>query len=364
MPANNTRSYPNSQPTPRSQNLEDIAAKAGVSRSTVSRVINNEPHVSEKTRHKVLAVIQAEGFTPNPAARALVTQRTQVIGVVIPQVPLILFEDAYYFPTLLQGISRVTNARDYSMLLWLGQADGDEERFYNRIISNRLMDGVIIASAGENYPLIDHFLRVQTPFVLVERPARRHDQNRISYVTIDNIAAAREAVTHLIRLGHTRIGTITGNLAIADGIDRLEGYKQALYAAHLPVDNRLIAVGNFTYHSGYEGAQKLLAQVGDHQSGKALDAIFVASDIMARGVVEALQEAGLNVPDDIALVSFDDLPTAQQVRPPLTSVHHPVEEKGAHAADILIDLIEADDPVPQQIMLPTELIIRQSCGEY
>jgi LacI family transcriptional regulator len=337
---------------PRSQNLEDIAAKAGVSRSTVSRVINNEPYVSENTRRKVLDVIRAERFAPNPAARALVTQRTYVIGVVIPQAPLVLFEDAYYFPTLLQGISRVTDARDYAMLLWLGRADGDEDRFYHRIISNRLMDGVIIASAGENYPLIDHFLRSQTPFVLVERPAHHHD--RISYVTINNIAAAREAVTHLIALGRTRIGTITGNLTITDGIDRLEGYKQALRTANLPVEERLIAAGNFTYQSGYDGARELMS--------RGVDAIFAASDIMARGVLQAVHEAGIRVPDDIALVSFDDLPTAQQVKPPLTTVRHPIEEKGACAAEVLVDLIEADDPVPQQVVLPTELIIRQSCG--
>ena len=338
--------------TSRSQNLEDIAAKAGVSRSTVSRVINNEPYVSEKTRQKVMTVIEAEGFTPNPAARALVTQRTRVIGVVIPQLPLVLFEDAYYFPTLLHGISRVANECDYSMLLWFGQADGDEERFYNRIITNRLMDGVIIASAGENYPLIDHFLKAQSPFVLVERPAHHHDQ--ISYVTVDNIAAAHDAVTHLINLGHKRIGTVTGNLSIADGIDRLEGYKHALRDADLPVADGLIYQGNFTYRSGYEGAQVLLAQ--------GIDAIFAASDITARGVLQAFGEAGVSVPDEIAVVSFDDLPTAVQVNPPLTSVHHPVEEKGARAAEVLVQLIEAEDPVPQHIVLPTELIIRQSCS--
>ncbi len=338
--------------TSRSQNLEDIAAKAGVSRSTVSRVINNEPYVSEKTRHKVMTVIKAEGFTPNPAARALVTQRTNVIGVVIPQVPLILFEDAYYFPTLLHGISHITSERDYSMLLWFGQADGDEERFYNRIITNRLMDGVIIASAGQNYPLIDHFLKAQTPFVLVERPAHHHD--RISYVTIDNVAAAYEVVTHLIKLGRRRIGTTTGNLTIADGVDRLEGYKQALCDAGLPVDERLIFEGNFTYKYGHDGAQYLLEQ--------NVDAIFAASDITARGVLDALKDVGVKVPDDVALVSIDDLPTAVQVKPPLTTVRHPVEEKGVCAAQILFDLIGADDPIPQQIILPTELVIRESCG--
>ena len=210
MPANSNRPM----------NLEDIAAKAGVSRSTVSRVINNEPYVSDKTRQRVLTVIEQEEFAPNPVARALVTQRTQVIGVVIPHVPIVVFEDAYYFPFLLQGVARITHERDYAMLLWLGQAGESSDRFYNRIIRNRLMDGVIIASAASNDPLIDHFLETGAPFVMVECPQR--DWDRISYVSVDNVAAAYTAVSHLIALGRRRIAHITGNLAISDGRDRVE----------------------------------------------------------------------------------------------------------------------------------------------
>lgn len=336
----------------RSLNLEDIAAKAGVSRSTVSRVINNSPFVSAQTRQRVLEVIEAEGFAPNPAARALVTQRSQVIGVVIPQIPAVVFEDAYYFPTLLQGISRVTGQHDYSMLLWLGQSGEDEERFYRRIERNRLIDGVIIASAHSDDPLIEHFLRTNTPFVMVERAEHHRDQ--ISFVSVDNISAAQQAVAHLIRLGRRRIGTITGKLAIPDGRDRLEGYRRALYEAGLPPDSTLIVEGDFTHRSGYEGMKRLLRQ--------GVDAVFAASDITARGALQALQEAGARVPDDVAIVGFDDLPTAVQVTPPLTTVRQPIEEKGARAAEILIGQIEGTVPGPQQILLPTELIIRQSCG--
>ena len=341
-------------PSHRSLSLEDIAAKAGVSRSTVSRVVNNEPHVSEKTRRKVLAVIDQLGYTPNPAARALVTQRTNVIGVVIPVVPIAVFEDPYYFPTLLQGISKAASARDVAMLLWLTQSDEDEERLHKRIVGNRLMDGVILASATMDAPLIDHFLATNLPFVLVERPNHHHD--RISFVSIDNVAAACEAVTHLIRLGRQRIGTITGNLAITDGIDRLEGYRRAMRDAGLPVDEDLIAVGQFTHRSGYEGMRQLLAQ--------NVDAVFAASDITARGALEALREAQRCVPDDVALVSFDDLPTAVQVLPPLTTVHHPIEEKGALAASILLDQIERgpDENAARHALLPTALVIRESCG--
>lgn len=333
-------------------NLEDIAAKAGVSRSTVSRVINNEPYVSQKTRQRVMAVIEQEGFSPNPAARALVTQRHRVIGVVIPQIPIIVFEDAYYFPTLLQGVSTVTHQLDYAMLLWLSQSDREDDRFYQRIERNRLVDGVILASASSTDPLIDRFLENNRPFVLVERPG--HDYDRISYVSVDNLSASYELTTHLVRLGRRRIGNITGNLRLPDGRDRLEGYKMALSAAGLPIDESVIIEGNFTYRSGYDGAKKLI------QCG--VDAIVASNDITARGVFLSLTETGVRIPDDVAVVGFDDLPTAVQVNPPLTTVRQPIEEKGRRAAQLLIDLIEGNAEGPQQILLPTELVIRESCG--
>lgn len=335
-----------------SQNIEDIAAKAGVSRSTVSRVINNKPVVSDATRRKVLDVIEQEGFSPNPVARALATQRTKLIGVIVPQVPQMLFEDAYYFPALLRGISRLADERDYAILLWFGQSEDDEQQFYNRIITNRLMDGVIIASARQNSPLIEHFLNSFTPFVLVERPAHSHD--RISYVTIDNFAAAHRVVSHLLTLGRKRIGTITGDIAIADGVDRLEGYVQALIDAGQPIDDNLIYNGNFTYQSGYDGMKTLLRQ--------GVDAVFAACDVTARGTLQAVADAGLRVPQDIAVVSIDDLPSAVQTQPKLTTMHHPIEEKGAYAAETLVNLIEGQEIAPRQIVLPTWLVIRETCG--
>ncbi len=343
---------PDTFPAKRPLSLEDIAAKAGVSRSTVSRIINNSPNVSEKTRQSVLAVIAQEGYTPNPAARALVTQRTQAIGVIIPLAPLTFFEDAFYFPTLLQGISSTTSQRDYAMMLWLNQSEEDDQKFYDRIIRNRLMDGVIIASAARGEPLIDHFMHSGAPFVLVEDPCMNTDQ--ISFVSIDNVTAAREGVAYLIALGRKRIGHITGNLHIADGSDRVEGYRQALCAAGLEVDETLIVEGNFSHRSGYEGMKKLLP--------RGVDAVFAGNDITARGVLQALQEARVRVPDDIALIGFDDLPTANHVTPKLTTVRQPIEEKGALAASILLDLIENPGSAPRQVLLPTRLVIRESCG--
>jgi LacI family transcriptional regulator len=337
----------------RHANLEDIARKAGVSRSTVSRVINDEPYVSEATRAKVKAVITAEGFTPNLAARMLVTQRTRVVGVVIPHTLLVTFQDPYYFPTLLQGVSESTYTRDYATLLWWGQSREDEERFYERILKqNRLMDGLIIASATNDDPIINKLLGLGMPFVMVERPVRYQD--RISYVSVDNVQAAQTAVQHLTGLGRTRIGTITGALDNIDGVDRLTGYRQALELAGLPFDPGLVAEGRYTQQSGYIGAKRLIKQ--------GIDAIFAANDLTAIGAIQALQEADVRVPEDVSVVGFDDLPNAIQSKPQLTTIRQPIQHKGAMATNLLLDLIEGVVDGPRQVLLPTQLVIRQSCG--
>jgi LacI family transcriptional regulator len=336
----------------KSLNLEDIAKRAGVSRSTVSRVINNEPYVSDKTRQRVMAVIEQEGFSPNPAARMLVTQRSQVIGIVIPNSLDVLFDDPYYFPTLLRGITSITARRDYGSLLWLAQSQESPEKFHQRILSNRLMDGLILASATADNPLIDSLVEAKMPFVLVERPTRYQD--RISYVTVNNVEAARIAVEHLLSVGRRRIATVAGNLAITDGQDRLEGYRIALEIAGISYNPNLVAEGRFNYQAGYLAMKQLLQQNG------AIDAVFVASDRSAMGALKALNEAGVRVPDDIAMVGFDDQLDA--VEAGLTTMRQPVFDKGARATEILIDLIEGKVDGPRQVLLPTQLVIRKSSG--
>ncbi|MDX1991940.1 MAG: LacI family DNA-binding transcriptional regulator [bacterium] len=338
---------------PRTLNLEDIAEKAGVSRSTVSRVINNEPHVSKKTRDKVMAVIQQVGFVPNPAARMLVTQRTRTIGVVISQSFGAIFEDSFYFPTLLQGIADVTHVQDYAMLLWVQESSEDAERFYSRILQNRLMDGLVIASTTDKtIPFIQRLVELQTPFVMVERPPLHTD--RISYVGVDNYQAARDAVAHLISLGRRRIATITGSLVNMDGQDRLAGYRAALHDFGMPIQNEMIVDGYFRRTPGYIAMKQLL----QYQP----DAVFIGSDQSALGALDALNELGVRVPDDIALIGFDDLPSVRRTTPPLTTVRQPIGDKGAQATTLLIDMIEERSTSVRQILLPTQLVIRSSCG--
>ncbi|MBL8166475.1 MAG: LacI family DNA-binding transcriptional regulator [Anaerolineae bacterium] len=332
-------------------NLEDIAKKAGVSRSTVSRVINDEPHVSEKTRRRVLAIIQREGFSPNHAARALVTQRTNIVSVVVPQTMNIFFGDNSYYPMLLQGMSEAISQRDRAMLLWLQQMNERVEVFIERVLSSRRMvDGFIISSVRSNNPIFDYLINLKTTFVMVERPWRLDE--KVNYVTIDNIAAGRMAVKHLIGLGRKRIATITGDMLIADAQDRLAGYKAALVEAGMPVNPDLIFHGYFNAEYGYHGMKYLLQYKPD--------ALFAAGDTTAVGAIKAIREAGLRVPDDIAVIGHDDLDVAAQYN--LTTIYHPVQRKGFEAASLLIDMIEGKVTEPRHIILPIHLIVRDTCG--
>jgi LacI family transcriptional regulator len=191
-----------------------------------------------------------------------------------------------------------------------------------------------------------------TPFVMVERPLDFSDQ--ISFVHIDNVQAAQAVIAHLAHHGRSRIGIITGAMDNVDAQDRLVGYKSALKLAGFLYDPELVYEGQWTRTSGYIGAKHLLRH--------GVDAIFAANDVTALGVLQAVQESGLRVPDDVAVVGFDDLPNALQATPRLTTIRQPIQQKGIVATNLLIDLIEDKVQGPRQVMLPTQLIIRQSCG--
>jgi LacI family transcriptional regulator len=333
-------------------NLDDIAREAGVSRATVSRVINNKGYVSPKTRARVSEVIERKGFAPNPAARMLVTQRTSTIGIVIPHLPNALFDESRYFSALLQGITQVTHECDYGVLLWLEQPGDTENRFYKRILQSRLMDGLLLGSTVVSDHLVKPLIDAGIPFTMVDRPLCFAEQ--INYVTIDNVLSASKVVEHLLSIGRRKIGFITGNMSHPDGQDRLVGYQLALEAAGIPYNPDYVIEGDFTFVQGYASMQALLSQ--------DIDAVFASSDMTALGALKALNEANIAVPEKIALVGFDDLPTAISVTPQLTTVHQPIQEKGARAAQLLIDLIESRVNEPVHEVLPTHLVVRESCG--
>ncbi|NWF68346.1 MAG: LacI family DNA-binding transcriptional regulator [Chloroflexi bacterium] len=338
--------------TPR-LNLDDIAHKAGVSRATVSRVINNKGYVSDDKRARVLQVIEQEGFAPNQAARTLVTKRTQNIGIVIPEQIDIIMDDGRYFSSLLQGITEVTYEHDYGVVLWLSHQSESDEQFYKRITRNRLTDGLLLMSATGADGLLEYLAQdAATPLVTLFEHGRFGGQTH--FVTIDNVEAARNAVDHLLRLGRRRIAVITGRITHPDAQGRLQGYKLALAAAGIGFDPQLVVEGLYTYDSGYEGAQKLI--------GRGFDALFAGNDTSAVGAIRALNEHGLRVPEDVAVIGFDDIAGATSIRPQLTTVHQPVRQIGAQAARLLLEVIAERPTQPRHILLPTHLVVRQSCG--
>jgi LacI family transcriptional regulator len=331
-------------------NLEDIARLSGFSRSTVSRVVNHHPNVSEKTRRMVMEVIEKYNFQPNPAARALASQRYKVIAIVIPNIVSDVFTDPF-FSILLQSITTCANLLDYSVTLWLTSAEVDENAFYDRVIGNRLYDGMIVASAAVDHPFVERLQSQGKPYFLVGRPLV--DEALVNFVDVENVAGARLAVEHLIHKGHRRIGMLPGRQALASSQDRQQGYFTALQQAGLPVDLRLVAPsGNYTEASGYQGMHYLLKQ--------GVDAVFAANDAIATGALRAIKEAGLRVPVDIAVVGFDDIPLASMTEPPLTTVRQPISQLGTRSVEKLVELLEGKCKPPCQQLLPVELIVRGS----
>jgi LacI family transcriptional regulator len=332
--------------------LEEIGKLAGVSRSTVSRVINGGSSVREQVRERVWEVVRETGYQPHAAARSLVMRRTQVVGVIIPEALATLFTDPF-FPLFLRGVTETCNTRHYLLMLSLFHGQTDQPELYRRVVRGGHLDGVIVASSRLDDPLVPHLLQDGVPLVSVGR----HPDERVNYVDVDNVSAGRMAVEHLIRLGHQHIGIITGPLSMAHGQDRLSGYRQALEAHGLPVDEKWIMPGDYTEGSGVMAVRRWLPALPT--------AIFGASDMMAIGALKALRQAGLRVPQDVALVGFDDVPLAAAIEPALTTVRQPIARLGSMASELLLNLLE--NPTDAQasvhrIVLPAELVVRDSCG--
>lgn len=330
--------------------LEDIAKKAGVSRSTVSRVVNEHPYVRTDVRKRVLKVIQDTGYHPNAAARTLVSQRSSMLGLVIPRSVSSFFTDPY-FPHLTQGITQACNQFDYTLALFVIGSKEDEEKTLPRVSRNGFLDGLIIQTGILGDQLVDRLTSSNIPLVVAGRP---HQQNGVSYVDVDNVAAAMVATNHLIQLGRKRIALITGPQSRCESIDRKNGYIQALKAHGYSVDEKLIVESEFTGTGGYIAMQQLLQQKPD--------AIFAASDDLAIGAIHAVRDVGLRVPEDIAFVGFDDLPTTALSGINLTTIRQPVVKFGVKVVELLIDLIENGVKPARRLIMDTELIIRDTCG--
>jgi LacI family transcriptional regulator len=327
--------------------LDDVARLAGVSPATVSRVINDHINIRGEVRERVRRVIEETGYQPNVAARSLASNRSSIIGLIIPSGVQFVFTD-YYLPVLIQGISQACNSHDYTLSLFLFQTLEEERRSIQRIAASGLIDGFIVTADVKDTELVSHLLAARKPFIQIGRP---QDADLINFVDVENITGAYTGVAHLIQTGHQRIATIATKNNTA-GVDRLAGYRKALVEHGIAIDNALIAYGDWTEESGYAAMQKLL--------NRKPDAVFASTDTMALGALRAIKDADLEVPHDIAIVGFDDAPIAVKANPPLTTIKQPTRQVGRVAVETLIDILQSESDTPRHIILPSELIIRAS----
>lgn len=336
---------------PRAMTMGEVARAAGVSQSTVSRVINGNPRVDPEVRRKVEREIRRLGYVPNMAARTLVTRRSDSVGVVIPEPASRIFGDPF-FAQVLRGISTALNERRQRLVLLIAE-DQEQERWLAPYLMAGHVDGIVMYSLHGDDPLPEELRRRGIQVVVGGTPPRGA---RVSYVDTDNVGGAVTATSHLLELGRRVIATIAGPQDMVAGVDRLAGYREALRAAGAPADDDLVGVGDFTRESGLRVMRELLARRPD------IDAVFVASDLMASGAMEVLRAADRRVPRDVAVVGFDDSPIALMTDPPLTSVRQSPEVMGRELVDLLFGRIEARDPVIRKVVLATELIVRRSSG--
>jgi DNA-binding LacI/PurR family transcriptional regulator len=331
--------------------IEDIARLAGVSRSTVSRVLNGQPSVRPAVRDRVQGVISEYGYAPQAAARQLVTQKARTIGMILPDNAYHLFGNPI-FAMMGQGVGQTCSQLGYNSLLFMGRHDVDEQALFS-LLRGRQFDGVVLISgeSGDSCPM---FLQeIGIPYVRIGHDPGRDD---LKYVDVDNAAAAHVAVNHLITLGHRRIAMLKGLDRDFCTHARYAGYRQALEEAGIPLDLDLIGDGNWSVASGYEVTQRFL------QLAEPPTALFSSNDMMVPGVIQAASERGLSVPNGLAIVGFDDLPQTTMIFPGLTTVRQPCIEMGVRAAEILIDQLENNNPEPAHVILPTKFVIRESCG--
>jgi len=327
--------------------LEDIGRMAGVSRSTVSRVINGEASVRPEVRQRVEDVIRETGYTPNAAARSLVSNRSGVIGLVIPSRVHNLFEDPY-FARLIQGITFASNGAGVTLSLFLFQTEEEERQLYPRVVESGFLDGVILTATRTGDPLAARMLERNLALVMVGRP----DDDAISYVDVDNRGGGAMAARHLVECGATRVGTIGAPTNTTTGRDRLDGFVEGLEQAGAEFDPDLCIHGDFTEAGG--------AAVMDQLLDRGVDAVFAASDTMALGALRAARQRGIDVPGDVQVVGFDGFVASETSAPPLTTIRQPVADTAARAVDMLIGLVSGDTPGPTSSVLPVELVMRES----
>lgn len=326
--------------------IYDVAREAGVSMATVSRVVNNNPNVKPQTRKKVFEAIERLGYRPNAVARGLASKKTTTVGVVIPDISNSIFAE------VARGIEDIANMYHYNIILCNADKRKEKEiRVINTLLEKQV-DGLVFMGGTVTEEHIQAFRTSAVPIVLCATTSNVVD---IPSVDIDHETAASDAVELLIQNGHRRIAMISGTLEdSALGFLRYQGYKKSLEKAGIAVNEQYVRVGNYRYESGNE-SMKFFLERSDRPT-----AIFAANDEMAIGAIHAIQDAGLKVPEDISVVSVDNIRMASMVRPLLTTVAQPMYDIGAVSMRLLTKLMNKEQFDQSQVILPHEIIIRKS----
>lgn len=327
--------------------IYDVARRAGVAPVTVSRVINESGYVSEDTRIRVREAIAELGYTPNRLARGLRSKQTQTLGLVVTDIT------NPFWTTVARGVEDAASGHGFSVILCNTDESEAKQQQYVGLLLEKQVDGFLLVPATDDVSAIALVQERDVPVVVLDR----HVALPVDTVRCDSEVGAYDLVTHLLELGHRRIALLGGSPAVSTAQDRIDGYRRALAEAGVPIDEALIRQRDYTQEGGYAMTQSIL-KLPDRPT-----ALFAVNNFIAIGAVRALRDAGLRIPDDMALVGFDDLPSALVVEPFLTVAAQPAYEMGARATDLLLARIEGDGvETPVEVVLPTELIVRRSSG--
>jgi LacI family transcriptional regulator len=324
----------------------DVAAEANVSYATVSRVINHDVHVKQETRDRVLQTMVRLGYVANRQARSLAGGRTNTIGVLIPDL------GTGYIGEIIRGIDAELGLSDLDLILYTTHRTASKEANYVTNLATGMVDGLILVLPRSPADFISILTKQNFPFILIDHQGIGPDCPAVGAA---NWQGGFTATEYLIKLGHQRIGFITGWMDLGCALDRLDGYRSALRTNHIPVAPELVYEGTFFQPDGFNGASILL------DLPNPPTAIFASNDVMAMGVMDAIRQRGLRVPDDVSVIGFDDIPQASLIRPALTTVRQPLEKMGRVATQMLLELLSKSQKKIGRIELPTELIIRDSC---
>jgi LacI family transcriptional regulator len=323
----------------------DVAEKAGVSLGTVSRVINNDAHVAPETRERVALVMRDMGYVANRQARSLKGSKTNVIGVLVPDL------GTGYIGEIMRGIDSELALSQLDLMLFTTHRTAIKEASYVTNMVQGMVDGLLLVLPRNPADYTGSLTRRNFPFVLIDHQGTGEP---CPAVGATNWQGAYNAAEYLVKLGHRRIGFITGSMDLGCAVDRLGGYRSALRTHHLPEAPELIYEGDFNQVDGYAGASVLL------DLPNPPTAIFASNDVMAMGVMDAVRTRKMHIPDDISVVGFDNIPQSAAVYPPLTTVQQPLEQMGRVATQMLLGILKDPDKDVRRIELPTELIVRDS----